>query len=73
MAEKEWKGGGLTGKVRARRRRAPVGVDVGTRGRWLQQGNRAARHSGVVTAQHNVAARLVADDEGEAAGTWLDG
>jgi hypothetical protein len=64
---------GLTGEVRARRRRAPVGVDAGSRGRWLRRGNRATRRSQVATAQGDAAARPAADDGGEVAGTWLDG
>jgi hypothetical protein len=64
---------GLTGKVRARRRRASVGVDTGTRGRWLRRGNGAERRSRVATAWGDAAAQPAADDGGEAAGTWLDG
>jgi hypothetical protein len=47
----------LTSKVRARRQRALVGVDVGTRGRWLRRGNEAARCSGVATSWGDAAAR----------------
>jgi hypothetical protein len=47
---------GLTGEVRARRRRAPVGVDAGSRGRWLRRGNRATRRSQVATARGDAAA-----------------
>jgi hypothetical protein len=58
----------LTDEVRARRRRAPVGVDAGSQGRWLRRGNRATRRS-----WGDATARSAADDGGEVAGTWLDG